>query len=431
MSGVHGNIALAAMSVQPMEIKKLVSSYGKELEISSWYPDHFADLSNIESTKKTVGDPDAERFIYPPIPKTEWYEKILELTKEQSTVCDSLPLRQEYLIPFYLKNAVDSFRKGDVKSAVKYCGVYSHTIGDITEPVHALGPRIVDKVLPPPKKYMGLELHANVEGLMAPVNIKGYKPKLLGANLASAEMSAYAALEAASREGNRLMLPIVQALYAGDKGKAIKLSSEAQNFSAKTTADFIYTTYCIAKGKTGVAKSGHLDLCSYPYLSCSVDMLYRYMPQIDMSLVPYSGGKSQSLCFSEKDGKSERKVHGIGVIPFCGPPYVLGHKRETSIDYFIVPGAYGYFTAEVGTNPRFKSSIVSVSFSVRGDGKDLYHSKIFRPGDPPVKIKVKLGKTKILTLAMNYESGPTIEDKGEIPSIQWATHGVWGNPTLA
>ncbi len=425
MSSVHDAIALQALAVLPQKVRTLFEPYRQDLIDSSWYPDLFADRSMSPEEKHKI-DPEAERFIYPPPPQTTWYRKILDCT-EQEANCGMSPLRQIHLISYYLKNAVKSLREGDVRSTVKFCGVYSHVIADTVEPIHALNPALVDLVLPPPETHVGMELHANVEKLKAPVNVNGYIPQVLGRNIAEAEMRTYSALVHARDIGKAQTIPIVQALYAGKRDKAVRLSQIAQNASAKTFADFMYTVYELHRENKNV-RSKSIDLCDYPFVKAEVDMLYRHRPMVDISLIPYSNGRHHPLCVNVHNGE-RKNVHGLGVLPFMGPPFSTDCRREATIEYFLVPGAFRKFRATIGCNPLFTDAFTPVVFRVFGNGQELFRSPILKPQAPGVEIEVKLNKIRWLTLAMHYAENPTFADAQEL-QCAWASHGVWGDPVL-
>jgi hypothetical protein len=333
------------------------------------------------------------------------------------------------LIEFYLNGAIESLRNGDIKSAIKLCAVYSHVIADIGEPVHAVNPALLDIIVPPPEEFLGFELHANVEGLKAPVDIAGYTPKLLGSNPAQAEMGAFAGLVAVHKFGAASITPIVRALYGHDEEQARAISGLAQSESAKHFADFIFTVFSIAAGDLP-ADSYTCDLCEYPCIDNSVDMLYRYQPIIDHSLIPYSGGKMVPLSLMDDDGVV-CNMHGMGVIPSLGPPFSDEHIRNVDITYYFVPGAYSNFTAQVGVNPLIPESMPTVQFTVMGDDRILAKSRVLSPGDAAETITAELDDFRFLTLRMSYVDTPPFEQlKGVSSHVGWASHGVWGEPVL-
>ncbi len=426
MSAVHEEIALNALSVLPADEKRLFAPYSKELALSACYPDIFADTSMSAKAKAAI-DPEADRFIYPPPPTSALQRKIMSLTeKEAENGC--APLRQAYLVPHYLRAALSALDKGDLRAATKFCGVFSHVIGDIGEPIHAVKPTVLDIVLPPPRRHIGLELHACVEGLNAPVDIQGYKPKLLGDTPARAEMGACERLLHCKRKGAALALPIVQALYAGDKKKAILLSKEAQDESSRAFADFLHTVAALHLKTATRRAAPPLDLRTYPYTSTDIDMLYRYRPLVDISLIPYSGGKTRPLSLRGK-GSSVRKVKGFGVIGSLAPPFSKDAVRKGVIEYYLVPGAYAYFKAEVGVNPLFPESMVRVQFSVLADGKVVWTSPPLGRKDAPVQAAAPIAGARWLVLEIRYVDNPTSEDVARL-HCDWASHAVWADPRL-
>jgi NPCBM/NEW2 domain len=434
MSAVHDEIAMQALSVQTTAVKEQFEAYIHEFKESSWYPDYFADRS-MSKVKKDKIDPEADRFIYPLPPTDDWHQTLKKLAEEGYAYSDAEPLSQVYLISFYLKNAIECLQQGDIKSAIKFCGVYSHLIGDTCEPIHAMSPALLDVIVPPPPEFLGLELHANVEGLKAPVVIKGYQPKLLGKNIKQAEMGAFAGLIQSHKFGAAQATPIVQALYAKDRAKATALSSLAQSESARHFADFIFTVFAITNGDAK-SQDHHCDLCELPYIGNSVDMLYRYQPIIDASLVPYSGGKMHPLSLHSdvrlaNNQMQVESVHGFGVVPPLGPPFTDDHIRNADIEFFIVPGAYNEFSATVGLNPLFTESMPSAKFQILADGEIVAESIVFEPGDPCQTIEAKIGNARFLTLRMSYVHTPQPEQLTSVSShLAWVSHGVWGDPRL-
>jgi hypothetical protein len=157
-------------------------------------------------------------------------------------------------------------------------------------------------------------------------------------------------------------------------------------------------------------------------------MLYRYRPMVDMSLIPYSGGKFHPLALSTADGRIE-EVHGLGVIPFLGPPFSRDHLRQATIEFFLIPEAFQTFRARVGVNPLFRDALGAAVFRVIGDGRELFRSPEIEATGLPVEVDVLLGKTRWLTLAMHYATNPTYEDFERL-HCDWALHGVWAEPRL-
>jgi hypothetical protein len=428
MSGVHDAIALQALTVLPSEERRVFAPFRDELKTSSWYGDTFADRTMSDEAKRAI-DPEADRFIDPDPPRTATTRRIWKLTEREAENCVA-PLRSVHSAEYFLRQAVASLAAGDARSAVKFCGAFSHIIGDTGEPIHAVPPEVVDRVVPPPPRYIGLELHAGIEGLAAPVRIAGYPPRALGETVPQAVMGIYAGLVETKRIGGAQAVPIAQALYAGNRKKAVRLSQLAQNQSARLTADFMHTVFHLARSGRP-ARPQPLDLRTYPWAACQVDMLYRYRPTVDVSLLPYQPGKFHPLALATGRKGAPERVKGLGMIPYLGPPWVKENYREASIEYFLMPGAFRTFRARVGANPLFRESICACVFRVLAGGKELYRSPTLKRNDRPQPVEVALGKVAWLTLSMHYtkESNATFEDFQRL-HVRFALHGVWAEPML-
>ena len=428
MSAVHAEIAEAAWHVLSADAQEEILPHLQALLRSSEYPDVFAGGA-VPAEKKALIDPDADRFLWPSPPAEPWYDKVLQLTVKESGL-GIAPLRMgAYMPEHYLRHSLAELLAGETCAAVKYMGVYSHVIGDTGEPIHAVHPEIVDLVLPPPSEHLAMELHATVENLRAPVNIQGYQPRVLGRSIEQASMAALAGLYRSRDVGAALVVPIVQSLYGGDRPQALSLSSVAQNESARHFADFMHTVFWLREhGESTVA--GELDLRDYPPAAADVDMLYRYRPAKDVSLVPYSG-KSVPLAFPAADGGVEH-VKGLGVLPFLGPPHVPCTQRTTRIDYLLLPGAFFSFHARIGVNPMFQDSAGGVVFRVLTDEIEQFCSESLTTRNMPVSVEVPLGQARWLTLATRYEPNATYDEVMQASElIGWALHAVWGEPRLA
>jgi hypothetical protein len=426
MSDVHDEIARNAVSVLPEDERQFFDAHLADLAESAWYPDYFADRSMSASRKAEI-DPEADRFIYPEPPQTAEYQHIIALTEKEYANGES-PLRNVYLAKHYLREALTCLHNNDFRGAVKMCGVYSHTIADTGEPIHALRPEVIDLVLPPPPEHIGLELHSNVEKLKAQVDISGYRPKLLGTFFGAAVMGAYADLCQVKKIGARQTLPIVQALYANDRDSARELSSVAQNESAKATANFMHTVFALSK-QGEQREPDSLDLRNYPYAACDCDMLCRSRPLVDMNLVLFSGGKTHPLTLADPSGQP-RQIGGLGVLPFLGPPHAPDKRREARIEYCLEKGAYDTFEARVGMNMLFSEATTTGKFIIYGDGEKLYESPELSVRDSYRDIKVPIVNTTWLVLSMEYCRNATPEEIRRLGGCAWAGAGVWGVPRL-
>ncbi len=427
MSQVHDAIALGALSVQNDEIRDVFDPYIEDLVKSCWYPDMTAKV------RKT--NPEDARFLYPSPPKTSWQTKLERMSLKHKfwTWCGNPPLNYVCLCGHYLRHAVRNLKAGDIESAVKFCGVYSHIIADIIEPGHAVFDWAIDIFAPVSFQDASGEIYTNKECLQGPVDIKGYCPRLLGKNMKQVEMAAVTKLIEGSRFGAALAIPMEKALYSGKIKKARQLSSCAQNEAARDFADFIYTVFHLA-GQSKENTDCRLDLRKHPFISAEISCYCRFRPLVDIFLHPSSFLnsteshyilKTKPLALLSENGRDIEHVHGLCVMP-------KDMRSEATVDYLLVPGAYNRFSARVGFNPTFKKSLsfITAVFTVLGDGKELARSKPVKPGEPPVHIQAELEKTRFLTLSMRYSGRFSSEEQETFGSCTSAAHGVWAEPVL-
>ena len=109
MSQVHDAIALAALSVQTNEVKKLFKPYKNDLAKSSWYPDM---VKRIRTTKDA-------RYLCPAPPKTSWQKQLKTMSQNNKlwVCCGEPALEHSHLCEYYLKNIIKSIKSGDMQSA--------------------------------------------------------------------------------------------------------------------------------------------------------------------------------------------------------------------------------------------------------------------------------------------------------------------------
>jgi len=424
MSQVHDAIGLAALSVQNDEIRGVFNPYIEDLVKSSRYPDMTAKV------RKT--NPEDARFLYPSHPKTAWQRKLdrIGLKHKFWTWCGEPPFNYAYLCGHYLQNAVRSLKTGDIESAIKFCGVYSHVIADIIEPGHAVFDWALDIFAPACFQDASGEIYTNKECLQGPVDIKGYCPRLLGKNIKQAEMASVTAIIKGSRFGAALAVPLEKALYSGKIKEARRLSSCAQNEAARQFADFVHTAFHLA-GQKKKNFDHCLDICKHPFITAEISCLCRFRPLVDVFLDPSTFDeahfilKTKPLTLLSEDGGRIEHVHGLCVIP-------KDIRSEATVDYLLVPSAYSRFSARVGFNPTFKQSLsfVSAVFTVLGDGRELARSRRVRLGEAPVHIQAELGGTRFLTLSMRYSGRFSSKEQETFQSCTSAAHGVWAEPVL-
>ncbi|MCM8803748.1 MAG: NPCBM/NEW2 domain-containing protein [Candidatus Omnitrophica bacterium] len=402
---------------------KNIAEYGYELvkgpyikeEIikTCMYPDIYADR-NVSL--------DLKEYLWPLPPKSNWYKKLLKkIEKNPVKILSYHPVEYIYLILFYFKNVIGLLKKKNFEKASQFSGIFSHFIGDFLQPIHTLNPSFIDFLIDVPEKYLPYELHYTIESITTDLKFKKYRPEILGENIKKATLKLYTKIYNYTEQIRKDTLKMISFLYKNDDLKIKKYAQIAVLKSCYLFSDFLYTSI-ILSNKNKI-KSKNLSLIDYPYISCDIDMLYRYRVQKNISLIPYS---QKAYPLKLKINNEIKEVNGISVFPYVGP-IISGEKKErdAKVEYFILPGTFKKFKAMVGLNPCFKNSSGKVVFRIFSNDKIIFQTKKVKPDDSAILIEIDLPKDTIfLTLSML-----TIEEPK--PPI-WINHphGIWAEPEL-
>ena len=422
----HKFIAEKGFELLPYQIKKQWNN-GKYFIIKTcMYPDIFADKGLSIKEKKKI-DPDFDNiYLEPEPPKDAWYIKLLKKLDKtpKSVICGGIPEKWIYLFYYYLKKTIDCLKNQDKDKAAKFAGVFSHCIGDLLQPIHLISPEIIDLLIKCPEEFISFELHSGIESITGKPMVKKYSPEILGSNIQQAVMGIYRKISFSIEQSRFTLLPMVNAIYSYNQKKAEKIAEISVKLATYLFCDFLRTCWAIAYEKI---PSKPIFLTDYPYIYSTIDMLYRYKPMKNISLIPYSSGKFYPLTLLDK-GQKHMKVKGFGVIPFLGPKKSVEKKikqRDAKVEFLLWPGAYRKFTSIVGLNPLFKQSKGKVIFRVFVNQRILWKSKILTPQDSFIEVDINLPKSAhFLTLSML-----TIEEP-PIPVVNTHPHGVWAYPKL-
>lgn len=139
-----------------------------------------------------------------------------------------------YACKMFFKKSIDSFRNGKHQDGVILLGILAHYLEDEATFGHMQA------------------LHRGEKFDFSLIDIKGYKPKVLGRNLDSA----LTAIEKRAREitafVNEKNLLLRQAIKDGNRAEFQKIHLECNKEGAKATADMLRTAICLAGEKSPV-----------------------------------------------------------------------------------------------------------------------------------------------------------------------------------
>ena len=423
----HYYITRKGFDLLSEEVKKEWKS-GKSIMLKScMYPDIFADRGLTEAEKKKR-DPDfKDSYLEPHNPKAMWYRELVKKVNNTplALLSETVPELRIYVYEYYLNKTVEYLKKGDMDTSAIFAGVFSHYIGDTTQPIHLVNSRVIDLLVKCPVRFLGFELHAGIEGISGKPSINNYTPEILGNSLPKAVMGLYRKILLMAEECRYTTISMVKAIYSNKPMRAKKLAGISVKAATLVFADFLRTCWALAYGER--ISSSPLPLINYPFICSNIDMLYRYKPMKNISLIPYSGGRSYPLTTLDKNGKKKR-VKGFGVIPYMGPLKTSTgtiKERDARIEFLLWPGGYHIFKAKVGLNPLFKKSKGKVVFRVFADNRIIARSKEFSYGETEEEVIAKIPENAhFLTLSMLTVKEPPS------PIVETHPHGVWVEPLL-
>lgn len=394
---------------------EIVKGYFIKEEIlkTCMYPDIYADRKVNKVLKE---------YLWPLPPKVKWYKELLKkIENNPIKILSYHPVEYIYLIEYYFKKVVFFLEKNDFKKASEFSGIFSHFIGDFLQPIHLLNPSFIDFLIEVPERYLSFELHYKIESITGELKIRDYKPEILGENIEKATLKLYSKIYNHTEEIRKNVLKMVISFYRNEYKKLERYAKIAVIKSIYLFSDFLYTAISLSDKKS--LKSSSFSLIDYPYINCAIDMLYRYRPMKNISLIPYSG---KSYPLKLKINGKIKKVNGISVFPYVGPIIKDNdRKRDAKIEYFILPETFKKFKAIVGLNSSFKNSKGKVIFRIFSNDKLTYQTKPLGIDDDAILLEVRLpNDTKFLTLSML-----TVE---EPPFPVWINHphGIWAEPEL-
>lgn len=152
-----------------------------------------------------------------------------------------------YIVVTSMHNAVKHLRLGNPSEAAKYMGPLLHFIEDNACPVHVVDNKLLAELLPVPEELKPFRQHRRVEEGTFPLEVSDYRVKLLGTNIVDAATAFYPRFLENRLSARSQAIPILKAIYAGNKQDADKGRTRAAIPAAKLIADVIHTICTIAR----------------------------------------------------------------------------------------------------------------------------------------------------------------------------------------
>jgi hypothetical protein len=392
----------------PLLVKLAFEAAGKKFH-------HLA--ANLASAQSTCMYPDTYAVPLFENQSGPWRKYFTPGKHKSNPNIQQLPLRK-CLPPFrfYVSNIIKLLKNKDYQEAAKFTGVFSHLLGDFSQPAHWYETAAF-ALMPPPPKLCNCTIHFLIEGLSSNLKAINYEPKLLGTTQSELIFNLENRFAELNKKSIAAIVPMLQALYRGNEAGARKIYNPVMKTAAEILVDFCFSVHAIAF-KTKEFLDQNKTECdlrkALPY-AYDVEKLFGSLPLIDTVTPPFAKGSSSA--FKLRTGKkSITEIKGICAVPYAMP----SEKRPlwSWLEYHLPSGTFSSFQSKIGMCADLKPQ-ASARFEVESDGKTLFKSPMLSAKDPAMDINIDISGIKKLKLLV-YTDGST--DKLAYP--------IWGNPLL-
>jgi len=321
---------------------------------------------------------------------------------------------------FYLERILASLRHGRQAEAARFLGVYSHYLGDFSQPAHHYELEI-GGLLPPPAAKRNCNYHRMLEDVPSSVAMLRHRPRLLGTSVPEVLFRLEGAYAALFRRSVAAVIPMTRAVYADRLDRATAALDPVLRATAALFADFCHTVAALVQRRFTAADLRVLGTCDLRVIEPHVwDAEYNFgqRPLVDVICLRQYG-PAEALAVYQRRGRQRVAVTipGVCLIPHALP--MPGVKMQSALEYRLPPGVFRRFTATVGLLATDRPQAPCV-FVVEVDGRAVYRSGWQRPGDLAVAVDVRLGRARRLRLLVRTDG-----------STDRLAYPVWGNPRLA
>ena len=327
------------------------------------------------------------------------------------------------LLSDFLERAVDALRTNNVAGAARYAGTLVHMLQDWSCPAHVVPDdnmfTLFKQFLPPPERYAHVPLHSLVENGTFTVVIDGYRPSLTGTSVPEAAFILLRRSQECTRFARGQVVPILNALYAGETNAWNAAQQTAACFGARLAADALYTLICLARNRfepDEVRALQSIDLTRYAPLEAP-DL---YLPQAAFFSRPYWGYATVGA--SLRDGKTAvplaLRVSEAGRDTVKVYEHGEGVGTRSVLTYLIPADVYARFQVSAGLHAELGEG-GHVRFEILGNGKRLADLPPIRGTRPAYTLDLPLAGITNLQLIATSAGG---DGSGN--------HAVWGAPRL-
>ena len=296
---------------------------------------------------------------------------------------------------FYLREVVRYLREGNLKEAARCAGVYSHYVGDFSQPAHHYELDILD-LLPPPPHMRNCNPHHKIESLRHLPFRAEHPSRLLGVSVDEVLFRLDAEYGALYKKSVAAVVPILQALYRRSSDRARRTLTPVVADSARLFSDFLHSAAALAHKRfdpselRGLARTDLRSIEPHAY-----DVEFNYGHKVLLDAITLNDRK-EALPFAVTCGGKRKRVKGLCAIPHALP--LKGVPLESSITYKLPRGTFDRFEALVGPL-AYDIPQAGFRFSALLDGDEVYSTAMLKPRCAAVPVSAPLPpRTSLLKL---------------------------------
>ena len=234
----HQRISRAAIDLLPeWELSMLKSAADSLVESYCMYPDwHRSALHDNDEEKIAKYGP------YVQLPLLQQLGTWHTNDDKNSEICF-------YIVADLMHKAIQQLRNENPMEAARYMGPLVHFIEDNACPVHVVDNNLLRELVPVPEELEPFPLHRRVEEPTFPLDISDYQVIELGEDIIEAATAFYPRFVGIRRSGRAQSIPILQAIYAGNRAEADAGRAQAAIPAVRLIADVIHTICTIAQDR--------------------------------------------------------------------------------------------------------------------------------------------------------------------------------------
>lgn len=332
------------------------------------------------------------------------------------------PAEQYELLRYFMGKAVEQFRAGRADEGARYLGTLVHALEDWGCPAHSVPDdnmfTLMKQFVPPTEEYRFVPMHGPMENAAFTVDLGDYRPQLLGTSLDEAAFNLLDRVQQSTIHARAHVVPIMQALYAGDEAASAAAQQQAGQFDAAVVADAVHTALSIACERfddDAVAALRQVDLSGRAPLEAP----NLAMPQSAFFSKPYWGYPTRGV--SLRDGKSPVPIRlkiADGARAEAPMAEAMAVGTRATLTYLVPPGVYDRLEVWAGLHAELGTA-GDVLFEIKAsDGTTLAQARV-RGDEPAQRLTAPLcGQTSVQLVTTAGSADAT------------SNYAVWGRPRL-